>query len=233
MLPKTQNQTAVLLFARTSTAEVAHKKLLLQAPYNKSLHHGLRTEALKKAKNTGLTVFNYSEKQQTGNSFGERFANAFQQIFNKGYSHVLAIGSDCPELTTKTLKLAADELCKDGGIVLGPDCRGGAYLVGLSKNSFNKKLLIDLSWQSPFLLNSFSRYAEQLDSPIVLLESKFDLNTTSDIDQYLTVSCLLQQLLVSAFNTTPHLTQYACQISALTIIGSTGYRGPPAYSYAA
>ena len=68
---------------------------------------------------------------QTGNSLGERMQNAFQHAFDKGYSRVTIIGSDCHELTPKHLDEAFDQL-EINDVVVGPAKDGGYYLLGLN-----------------------------------------------------------------------------------------------------
>ena len=68
---------------------------------------------------------------QTGNTLGERMQNAFQYAFDKGYSRVTIIGSDCYDLTTKHLDEAIDQL-EINDVVVGPAEDGGYYLLGLN-----------------------------------------------------------------------------------------------------
>jgi len=68
---------------------------------------------------------------QTGNSLGERMKNAFQYAFDKGYSRVTIIGSDCHQLTPKHLDEAFDQL-EINDVVVGPAQDGGYYLLGLN-----------------------------------------------------------------------------------------------------
>ncbi len=68
---------------------------------------------------------------QTGNSLGERMLNAFQYGFDKGYSRVTIIGSDCHQLTPKHLDEAFDQL-EINDVVIGPATDGGYYLLGLN-----------------------------------------------------------------------------------------------------
>jgi rSAM/selenodomain-associated transferase 1 len=73
--------------------------------------------------------FEYSV--QMGNSLGERMQNAFQHAFDKGYSRVTIIGSDCYDLKKKHLEEAFDQL-EINDVVVGPAEDGGYYLLGLN-----------------------------------------------------------------------------------------------------
>lgn len=68
---------------------------------------------------------------QTGNTLGERMQNAFQYAFDKGYSRVTIIGSDCYDLSVTHLDEAIDQL-EVNDVVVGPAKDGGFYLLGLN-----------------------------------------------------------------------------------------------------
>ncbi|MFZ9047021.1 MAG: TIGR04282 family arsenosugar biosynthesis glycosyltransferase, partial [Cyclobacteriaceae bacterium] len=68
---------------------------------------------------------------QTGNTLGERIKNAFDHAFEKGYSRVTIIGSDCYDLKKKHLEEAFDQL-EINDVVVGPAKDGGFYLLGLN-----------------------------------------------------------------------------------------------------
>jgi hypothetical protein len=56
---------------------------------------------------------------QEGQALGERMSRAFQQAFDKGYSRVILIGSDCYDLKGKHLEEAFDQL-EIHDLVVGP-----------------------------------------------------------------------------------------------------------------
>ncbi|MCP4460788.1 MAG: glycosyltransferase [Cytophagales bacterium] len=68
---------------------------------------------------------------QSGNSLGGKMQNAFQHAFDRGYSRVTIIGSDCHELEPKHLEEAFDQL-EINDVVVGPAKDGGYYLLGLN-----------------------------------------------------------------------------------------------------
>lgn len=118
----------------------------------------------------------YLIERQEGDTFGDRLANAFHEVFDLGHQHVIAIGNDCVELTAQDLKQAA-QLVKQNKSVLGPDQRNGAYLIGLSRNQFDASLLANLPWQTKYTFQSLVAY---LGAPDVL-EAKKDLNNSFDL----------------------------------------------------
>ena len=82
-------KTAVLLFVRSEKEEAKRKSFL----YQSDLHRALNARSLQIAKNSGLDYFHFSENEQTGGNFGERFANAIAAIYHKGYDAVITIGN--------------------------------------------------------------------------------------------------------------------------------------------
>ncbi|MEM1359833.1 MAG: DUF2064 domain-containing protein, partial [Bacteroidota bacterium] len=95
----------------------------------------------------GLPVYRSSEASQLGKGFGERLANAMAEVYALGYNRLLVVGNDCPFLRTSHLRAAA-RLLVQGKNVLGPDRRGGIWLLGLQREDFAPQALADLSWQS-------------------------------------------------------------------------------------
>ncbi|CAN0575163.1 unnamed protein product, partial [Ectocarpus sp. 12 AP-2014] len=69
-------------------------------PKGERVFETLTKETLRKVKRTKQPYFHISEKEQTGNSFGERFTNAIQTVFDKGYEHIITVGNDTPQLKT-------------------------------------------------------------------------------------------------------------------------------------
>ncbi len=96
------NDTALLVFSRSAEAEVAAKQFLHSGKktQNTRIAQSLIDRVFEITKETGLPTFTFNENQQTGCSFGEKLSNAIINIFNKGFSRLLIIGNDCPQLTS-------------------------------------------------------------------------------------------------------------------------------------
>lgn len=93
--------TAILVFANSAKEDLANKGI----SKGEQLFNILTTATLRKAKNTGLPVFHFSDENQIGNSFGERFTNAIASVFEKGFTSVITIGNDTPHLKTQQLNI--------------------------------------------------------------------------------------------------------------------------------
>ena len=188
-----KNNTAILLFSRTATAEAAAKPLSIGKRSAESVAAFLINHAKNLTAKTQLPVFFFSEKQQRGDTFGERFANAFEDVFAKGFENVISIGNDCLTISTSDILDAADALqttpltqsaIPQGGAVLGATNDGGAYLIGLQKDTFQKYLFQDIQWQTESVFDELIKYVEQstknTENAIVFLAQKSDIDHVSD-----------------------------------------------------
>jgi rSAM/selenodomain-associated transferase 1 len=82
---------------------------------------------------------------QSKGDLGDRLESAFRQAFDEGASRVVAIGTDCMELTPDLLSQAFERL-GDRDAVLGPAEDGGYYLIGLSRPVAD--LFTDIPWST-------------------------------------------------------------------------------------
>jgi hypothetical protein len=82
---------------------------------------------------------------QAGKDLGERMKNAFINIFSQGYSEVLLIGSDIPDLAGPIIDEAFDGL-KNNEAVVGPALDGGYYLMGFKKDTFLPEIFQGIYW---------------------------------------------------------------------------------------
>ncbi|MCB4797711.1 DUF2064 domain-containing protein [Neotamlana laminarinivorans] len=187
--------------------EQAEKKNYLVS--NKKLSETLDNNTLKKVKATGLNYFHYTEKDQIGNSFGERFTNAITDIFNLGYSQIITIGNDTPQLKVKHI-LQAKELVENNQPVLGPSLDGGFYLLAIGKKQFNAKQFKNFNWQTSQVFKQVFNYIQpQLkQQSIHLLPAFHDLDKLEQVKKVLAVIGItlqtlrnyLQQLIKNAQN---------------------------------
>ncbi len=172
-----QDKTAILLFANSAQEEVKHKSIYK----GKELFDALNNTTLKTVKKTGLAYFHFSEKQQTGITFGERFSNAIQTIFDKGFEKVITLGNDTPSLKAYHINETSKQLATNK-VVLGPSLDGGFYLLGIHKANFNKEQFADLPWQTSTIKRTLLALitADEV-TEVALLSSLSDLDTTEDI----------------------------------------------------
>lgn len=81
---------------------------------------------------------------QDGHSFGERLHHAVQCLFNAGYDQLVILGHDVPHLTADHIRRAFDAL-ERASLVIGPDDKGGCYLLGLARQDV--RWIESIQWQ--------------------------------------------------------------------------------------
>jgi glycosyltransferase A (GT-A) superfamily protein (DUF2064 family) len=176
-------ETAILIFANSAIAETRRKKTLA----NLNLFHALTERTLQTAKTSGLPYFHFTEKEQQGTSFGARFSNAIQAIYDKGYKNVITIGNDSPQLKASHI-IEAEKQLQLGKTVLGPASDGGFYLMGLHCSNFDPNLFLRLPWQRFGLFNKISQLFESYDSHVHRLPVLHDIDSEKDIKTLLNFS---------------------------------------------
>jgi uncharacterized protein len=178
-----QPHTALLIFSRSAAGESVFKPLLRRgtAVQRYAVANLFINFSRRVARQTDFPVFEISERAQRGGTFGERFADAFRQVFEQGYDRVIAIGNDCPALTAKDILRAAAHL-EQSHMVFGPAADGGAYLVGLRREAFAERVFADLAWQTDHTLAALKAHA---DGDFQLLSEKSDVDSAADLQRAL------------------------------------------------
>ena len=172
------NKTAILFFSRSAKSEVAHKKWspLQSKRQNAVVATHLINNTLEVLNGTGLPVYQYHERIQIGLTFGERLANAMQDLFAKGFESIITVGNDCLDIGDIQWNEIVEKLTQ-GVPVLGPSFRRGAYLIGMHRDQFDYEKFSQLSWQTGNLQNDLTEsLVNESFAALYLLESKVDLN---------------------------------------------------------
>jgi len=184
-MTKPVKHTALLLFARRPEREGQIKSLIEGS--NERLWQILYQRTLATAEATGLPLVVIDERHQRGASFGERLKHAFHDTFQLGYQRVILIGSDVPDLRSDHL-LRAAEILDHNDWVLGPDLRGGAYLIGCTEDAFYRTSILDqLPWQSDRILQQFTDLLGRQHDQIGWLPTLADLNNAADLQRWLAI----------------------------------------------
>ncbi|WP_171032294.1 TIGR04282 family arsenosugar biosynthesis glycosyltransferase [Polaribacter aestuariivivens] len=170
-----ENKTAILIFANSAEKEVERKSFL-----STEIFSALNRQTLKIVEKSKIKYFLFSEKEQVGNNFGERFSNAIETLFNKGFDNVITIGNDTPHLKVRHL-LETEKSLVSNDLVLGPSKDGGFYLMGIKKAHFNKKTFLKLPWQTSRLQKCISTISKSKNLEITFLEILNDLDKSEDI----------------------------------------------------
>lgn len=175
------SRRAVLLFAERTHVDLARRsfpmaaRALLNLPeFASEFSHSIDIHLFTSAGNAGATEPRIH--RQSGRGFAERFENAIETIARLGYDEIVAVGRDCPGLRALDIERAFAELASKK-LVLGPDHRGGCYLIAF--RTIDRELLCDVRW------NRNTDCAQLLQragvAHVFLLPVKQDLDSWSDV----------------------------------------------------
>ena len=179
MLNQPKSDTAVLLFNYSEKQKASFRQIAPRISNGglKDLINKLNKRAKKISEKAQLPFFQVDAI--AGRNFEEQLYDAYEAIFLKGYNQVIAISNDCPELSSKDLRLAEKKLnSKD--IVLGPASDGGLYLLGLKKEKLSREQFMNLNWQTAYLLDSLKERITKLSMSSTQLSIKSDMDTVGE-----------------------------------------------------
>lgn len=186
---KAKESIAILLFSRSAKRESYFKNWTNDANTNFQIAKHLISNTKEQLKSSPFPVFQVDEKLQVGNTFGERFAHAFRYVFNKGFDYVIAIGNDCSNLSMDWHEISRQLITNK--TILGPDKRGGVYLIGISRDANNYSKFLQISWRSSIV---FYQLKEQFANSFIL-DVKRDINTFHDIKKWNYLYSIIKVLL--------------------------------------
>jgi hypothetical protein len=113
---------------------------------------------------------------QIGHGFAARLGNAIEKINDFGYDEVVVIGRDCPSLRPIDVEDAFGEL-ESKKLVLGPDHRGGCYLIAF--RLCDRDLLRGVHWKRH---TDFAQLHDRcLPSEVGVLPLKHELDSWADV----------------------------------------------------
>lgn len=116
--------------------------------------------------------------QQRGADLSERITNLTQDLFAKGYEHVVVMCADCPTVTPEYLENAMDMLT-DSDIVFGPARDGGCVLVGVTRPETS--VFSGVVMSTDHVLDDMVRVAESRSLTFHVLSPRFDIDTVVDL----------------------------------------------------
>ena len=180
---KAEKKIALLYFSRNAESEGRQKSWFPTGSANKNtaLASSLILQTSNVLSQSGFPVFHFHEGNQQGQTFGERLANAYGEVFRLGYDAVIAVGNDTPDIHKINWQYVGRELAS-GKCVLGTSLRGGAYLIGITSEAFHKDQFQHLPWQSGRLFVALSKYCILTENDsLCLLESLRDINSWHDL----------------------------------------------------
>ncbi|MEG3436119.1 TIGR04282 family arsenosugar biosynthesis glycosyltransferase [Pannus brasiliensis CCIBt3594] len=122
----------------------------------------------------------FSYRSQRGSDLGEIMRNAFEEGFATGAGEIVAIGTDCPDLTPPLLQEAFDRL-RGRDLVLGPAGDGGYYLIGLKR--VYPELFESIDWGTATVLATTKEKATRLGLSVAYLAELNDIDRPEDLPE--------------------------------------------------
>lgn len=227
-------QTAILFFSRTAAEEANVKSFVSKKQKNKNskVANHLIQHSFNVAKKSGLPVFSCYSPNQRGENFGEKLANAIEDIYSKGYQKVIVIGNDCPTITSKLLNKVSKQLKQDK-LILGPAYDGGVYLIGLDKSIYNRNSFLNLDWLESSLQYAWKKYASEYLDTINWLKEERDIDSELDLYYYLNSSLSILINLLKELLNKVHLAPLINSFinNSILLTRNTSYKAPPLFFY--
>lgn len=115
---------------------------------------------------------------QGDGDLGARLARVSERLFSIGFTKVLIIASDAPEIPQENLSLAF-ALLDDADLVLGPCDDGGYYLIGIRRHV--SALFSGIPWSTSHVLSRTLEQAGGEGMTCTLLPSCPDIDTMQDL----------------------------------------------------
>jgi uncharacterized protein len=116
---------------------------------------------------------------QQGEKLGERMMNSIDLVLTKGYSKVILIGADIPNIQPHDIKEAFETL-DNSDVVLGPTFDGGYYLVGMKK-LYGEVFNDNLKWGNKSVFEGTLDIANRLSLKTGLAKKYRDIDTRDDL----------------------------------------------------
>lgn len=226
---------ALLFFARSPYSDKKRKAFPSEKLHMEVVSH-LHFKTRQRLEDTGLPVIVSNERTQKHRSLPRNLSHAISMVFEAGYRKVIVVGNDCPELDDRTLQRAIDAL-RNGKNVLGPDMQGGNYLIGIDKSDFCLKSFENALRVKAKVHKNLSTLLQKNNTPIVLLDSKHDINNSLALCQYVQWSeksngtySFLRSVYFAFIDLTEVWTDYLLIHYAPAFSSGHSRRGPPVHT---
>ncbi|MGI8436742.1 MAG: TIGR04282 family arsenosugar biosynthesis glycosyltransferase [Chthoniobacterales bacterium] len=163
------SRRALLIFANHARLDLARRALPRAAlPL-------LQNSAIARSAGADYDVHLFGALRQRGDGFAARLEHAIETLSAQGYDEIVAVGRDCPALSANDITQAFAEL-RDTRLVLGPDHRGGCYLIAF--RAADRALLQGIRWQRNTDCAQLQRRCEAAE--VALLSIKHDIDSWAD-----------------------------------------------------
>src|SRR5437870_4337174 len=175
------SRRAVLIFAEATAVELerrafpnAARPLLNLPAFGTELSDGIDVHLFISGR--GSIPSGPYVHRQAGHDFATRLENAIARINELGYDEVVVIGRDCPTLRPLDIEHAFGKL-ESRKLVLGPDHRGGCYLIAFRLR--DRDILHEVRWKQH--TDCAQLRGRCLPSEVCLLPLKHELDSWADV----------------------------------------------------
>lgn len=118
----------------------------------------------------------YHKRVQSEGDLGRRLRSAFSEL-SMEYNRVIVIGSDCAEITTQHIEIAALALLENN-IVIGPVYDGGYYLLGMQ--GYHPEVITDIDWSTDVVAKQTLYKAQSKGLTVHTIETLHDIDYHED-----------------------------------------------------
>ena len=145
------------------------------------MHLALYNHTVAAVKETQLPYLIIDETQQYGNGFAEKFCNAIEYCFGKGFQKIITVGSDCATLKASDL-LAADRQLQHNNSSIGADVHGGFFMLALQRKFYRRNAFLQFNWGSKQLSSEIKAFFTNVFTQDLLVQGcGTDINSTKDL----------------------------------------------------
>lgn len=116
---------------------------------------------------------------QKGKDLGEKMKNIFLELFQKGYTKVVLMGADIPEVKKEDIDNAFFKL-QNKDIIFGPTLDGGYYLVGMNK-LYSLVFNSNIKWGTPEVFQETINSIRETGLKVDTILTHEDIDTKEDL----------------------------------------------------
>lgn len=124
----------------------------------------------------------FTYEAQVGRDRGERLQHALATIFSGRATKAIIVGTDTPDLTAGLIDEAL-HLLDDYDVVIGPDHRGGYYLLGMK--ALHGELFNGVPWGTSRVYGHTLRMIKTLELSLAFLPVLIDVSTEDDLRRWM------------------------------------------------
>ncbi len=139
-----------------------------------------RTDSAQRLAETLALDHRWHVAAQHGRNLGERFQEAFDSLFRRGYRKVVVVGTDTPWMGSERMARAFRALDTDD-VVLAPAADGGYYLAGARRPV--PQMFRNIPWSTSQVLDVTLLALEKSGVSYRLLQRDFDLDRPEDLQR--------------------------------------------------